>query len=184
MIRQLKAGEPMPAGEPARYLSGHGYIRLRWKVGVRSYVEVYEHRVHQGVVTDAEHVHHENHRRDDNRPENLKGLSASEHRRRHQVIDRPYAVKLYREGASTTEVARRLGTHAGNVSRILRDEGVKARRKSDYAAQVDRPRLLQAWSRASSAREVAESIGVSVPVAYRLMCAHGLPPFPPGRPRS
>jgi hypothetical protein len=38
-IKSLSYGDPVPPGEPKRYRSSHGYIRLRWKVGERDYVE-------------------------------------------------------------------------------------------------------------------------------------------------
>jgi HNH endonuclease len=82
-IRQLKAGEELPPGEPRRYVSGRGYIRLRWRLGDGSYVEVYEHRVIDGRVTTAEQVHHKNRNRSDNRPQNLEHLSAEAHSAEH-----------------------------------------------------------------------------------------------------
>jgi hypothetical protein len=82
----LRAGERLPAGVPKRYLFGNGYVRLRWRVGTRSYVEVYEHRVDGDRVTSAPVVHHEDHRRDNNDPGNLKHLAS---RAEHVKIHRP-----------------------------------------------------------------------------------------------
>ena len=184
MIRQLKAGEPVPSGEPKRYRSGHGYIRLRWRVSAGQYVEVYEHRVTDGVVTHAQHVHHLNEVKHDNAPSNLEPLTAEEHARRHRTIDRAEAVRLYRAGFPTTEVARQLKTHPGNISRMLAEAGIVARRKADYAPTVALDDLRVAHRESTSARQVAERLGVTTPTIYRLMREAGLPPFPPGRPRN
>lgn len=180
LIRQLKRGEAVPPGEPKRYPSSHGYIRLRWKVGVRTYVEAYEHRVFNGRVTAAEEVHHGNHRKDDNRPENLEPLSSVEHGARHRTIDRGEAVRLYRSGLPTTRVAEALGTHPGNISRIIREEGLTARSKRDYAPHVERPALVAAYPEHSSARELAAHFSIPVPTTYRLMREYGLPPYRTG----
>lgn len=146
-IRTLRTGERIPNGEPRRYPNDQGYIRLRWLVGTQTYVECYEHRVADGYVTDAEHVHHDNTVKDDNRPANLVPLTADEHNALHAERNRgkrtwhPYRSKrdfdraqrraerrrlieqmrsMYvDEGASTVEIARRLGIHPSNVSRSL-----------------------------------------------------------------
>lgn len=44
---------------------------------------VLEHRVDGDHVTTAEHVHHINHVKDDNRPENLQAMTASAHMMLH-----------------------------------------------------------------------------------------------------
>lgn len=82
-ITTIRSGEAVPAGEPKRYRSSHGYIRLRWLVGPQEYLETYEHRVVDGFVTNAEHVHHDNRVKDDNSDVNLVPLTAEEHNRLH-----------------------------------------------------------------------------------------------------
>lgn len=80
-IRQLRKGEALPASRPGLYRSGHGYMRLRWKVGTHKYVEAYEHRLALGLP-DC-HVHHKDEDKANNEPANLEPLTAAEHRRRH-----------------------------------------------------------------------------------------------------
>src|SRR5581483_6189066 len=60
MIRYLRPGDPIPEGEPRRYSTPKGYVRLRWKVGPYEYVEAWEHRVLVGNP-DGHQVHHVNH---------------------------------------------------------------------------------------------------------------------------
>lgn len=147
----------MPDGEPRRYKAGHGYVRLRWRIGTNEYVEVYEHRVIDGVVTMAEQVHHKNHQRDDNDPANLEHLTVAEHHERHpgqrkygpyhshdammkaqraerrrtERRERAEAMAVdYRAGMSTTEIGAKYGLHCSGVSRELRAAGVVMRPKA------------------------------------------------------
>lgn len=111
----------------------HGYIRIRVPGHplADAYGWVYEHRyiVHEAGIEIPEgwHVHHINRDRTDNRLENLSVVSSGLHRHQHRRLDYAEAARLYLSGLSTTEVAKRIGTDAGNVSRILRAEGVAAR---------------------------------------------------------
>lgn len=146
-IRQLRPGEAVPQHPPRRYSTGSGYIRLRWKVGVAQYVETYEHRVFDGAVTTAEHVHHKNKDRSDNRPENLVQMTAEEHTSHHSHERRTWAPfntfgamwkaahaenrrfdrdrrtqrmrELYAQGLSTIEIGRRFGLHPSGVWRYI-----------------------------------------------------------------
>jgi len=134
-IRSLKPGEPIPAGSPGRYRSSEGYIRLRWWLSPTESVEVYEHRVVDGRVTDAPHVHHLNGVKDDNRPDNLIALTPAEHRRHHRSIDRAELIDLYEGGMSTAAIERTLGINRGNVSKMLRSEGVEMRPRRQVTRQ-------------------------------------------------
>lgn len=132
--RYLAPGEAVPEHEPRRYLASHGYIRLRWKVAPKTYVETYEHRVFNGRVTDAEHVHHVNRDRADNRPSNLRPLSADDHALEHAAI--PWwaqAAMLYTQGLSTYEVGEKLSRNPATVYRALKRMGVQIRTEARIA---------------------------------------------------
>lgn len=123
-IRFLKAGEVVPGFPPKRYTKGTKYVRLRWKVGVRQYVEVWEHRVRDGRVVDGI-VHHKNHNKHDNSEDNRVIFhSDAEHLAHHRTISRSEVLRLYSQGVSRSEIARTLSTDSGNISKILTDHGV------------------------------------------------------------
>jgi DNA-binding CsgD family transcriptional regulator len=149
VIHQLEPGARVPGSTPRRYLTGSGYIRLRWKVGVAQYVETYEHRVFDGFVTTAEHVHHVNEDKTDNRPENLQRMSRYEHNthhggqakskwrpfrsesaalkaahaenRRFDIAKRTARMReMSAVGLTTIQIGEALGIHPSAVSRYLR----------------------------------------------------------------
>lgn len=182
-IRTLRPGEPVPTTPPRRYHTTDGYIRLRWKLGVGRYVETLEHRVVDGQVTTAEHVHHKNRIRDDNRPENLEYLDSQSHSTRHRSVDRAEVVRRYESGQSIVDLSLSMGRDTGALSRILRAEGVQMRTTSDYAARVD-PDALRSECAKSGVRvpQVAEALGLTEAQVRRLMRVHGVPSFPAGNP--
>jgi hypothetical protein len=141
----------IPAGEPRRYRSSHGYIRLRWRVG-QEYVETYEHRVFAGRVTDEEHVHHVNHVKTDNSPGNLRPLTSGEHTVLHSIDRIPVygrtphnkgkiavlpwheaAAAMYPKGFSTYEIGKRLRRDPASVYRALIKLGVPLRKEARIA---------------------------------------------------
>lgn len=124
-IRRLRDDEPLPSGEPERYKAGSGYVVLRWKVGVRSYVECLEHRAVAG--RHLPEVHHRNRMRDDNRPENLLPVTTLEHGEQHSTIKFDEAARLYASGWSLVALARRYGVHYVSVLRFLKKRGVAIR---------------------------------------------------------
>lgn len=126
-IRRLRPGEPLPDKAARRYVNTtHGYAVLRWNMGDH-YVEALEHRAVMGNPEGQ--VHHINGHKLDNWPENLSIMSASDHTRHHHPrrTDVRRAITLYRAGRSTVEIARELNTYPGNISRLLRAEGVEMR---------------------------------------------------------
>lgn len=130
----LPPGTKVPEGKPLRYVSSHGYVRLRWRVAPYRYVEQYEHRVRDGFVVTAEEVHHVNGDRSDNRPENLEYLTREEHHRVHKSTEwRATAVLLYSEGLSCVQVAREVRRDPSVVYRTLVSEGVSLRSENRVA---------------------------------------------------
>lgn len=129
------------------------------------------------------HVHHINHDKLDNRPENLVVLTADRHSAEHRRVDRDEAVRLYQCGLSTIMVGEALRINPATVSRILAAAGVPARRTPPNKVQVDPVELtrLHALPGATAPR-VAEALGVSIAAVRRAMREAGLPSFRVGRP--
>lgn len=153
----MRPGEERPAGEPRRYLAGEGYVRLRWKVGPREYIEVYEHRLVAGNPA-GKHVHHENRQRADNDAANLVALTPGDHRAEHESRYAAQAVDLYESGRSTTDIAKLLGIDSSHVYRLLIRRGVAIRSRADRrrtALDVPEIRRLmrdEGWTPAEIAR--------------------------------
>ena len=186
-IRQLRPGESIPPGEPKRYRASSGYIRLRWTVAPGEQVEVYEHRVLGDRVTTAEHVHHRNGIRDDNRPENLEQMSSDAHAHRHGIERRKFdpdeAVRLYESGLSTVQVGKALGVDPATVWRCLDSLGVKCRRECAAKMSVDLDELRRLHAEPGmNAGRIGRVLGVSAAVVRARMSELGLAPFSPGRP--
>lgn len=185
MIRSLRPGEAVPSGTPRRYPNSNGYIRLRWKVGVAQYVETYEHRTIDGRVTTAEHVHHRNGLRDDNRPENLAETSLADHLTHHGEANRTWprdeAAELYAKGWTTTDLGKRYGTHAAVISRGLRAAGVEMRPASSPQYDLDCEVLALHYEEGLRAQSIAERLGVSDTPVRRILRKYGIT-FRAGRP--
>lgn len=88
-VRQLRDDEPIPDAEAKRYISQHGYVRLRWTLGHDEYVEIYEHRLNAGRPPQSMEVHHLNGEKTDNRPSNLIVLSKRDHAKLHAYLKSP-----------------------------------------------------------------------------------------------
>lgn len=130
--RRLRDDEPIPAGEPGRYRLSTGYIVLRWKVGVRSYVELLEHRYVTGRV--SEEVHHINGQKDDNRRENLMPVTTVQHGAQHAKWDIDEACGLYVSGWSLCDLQRHYHVGTVQVMRALKLRGVQMRSLKEAAA--------------------------------------------------
>jgi hypothetical protein len=149
-IRTLRLDELIPTSAPRRYIDGRGYVRLRWKVAVGSYVEEYEHRL---VVGRPEaDVHHIDGDKANNDPSNLRVLSREEHAALHvdqhrragryrgsrrdierasrrATLDAHWAciAAEYASGASSVELGERYGRHPSNITRGLHARGYAVR---------------------------------------------------------
>lgn len=187
MIRSLKSGEPVPAEEPRRYVSSHGYVRLRWRTGKGEHVEVYEHRVRDGVVVNAPHVHHVDHVKDHNNPSNLVALTPTEHMRHHHARSMPVeeARSLYLQGWTPEQLGERYGLAGWTVIRYLRRAGVKTRsRYAGNRVDLDPAVIRRMHAEGIRAEGMARALGLrsSEPVR-RVMRELDLPSFPSGRPK-
>src|SRR4249920_1284711 len=177
VIRVLKAGEPLPDGEPRRFLDRDGYIRLRWRVGPYELVEIREHRAINEPRSD-DHVHHRNHNPSDNRPENLVTLTASEHTALHarerRRWDRERAAHLYDAGLSTTDIAIIYGVNSATVSRGLRAIGVSMRAFANAdRTEVDEQTVLRLHDAGVRAKPIGDQLGVGREVIVRVLREHG-----------
>lgn len=185
VIRSLRSGDPIPTGPARRYTSGEGYVRLRWRVGPRLLLETYEHRVRDGVIVDDEHVHHLNHQPADNRPENLKGMTAREHADLHANDKRaPWEriARMYEAGLTQPQIADELGVNSSTVSRALSKVGVKARpTRSRFPIPPER-KVRAAYGESTSAVDLARRLDIAVHTARVAMQTYGLTPFRAGRP--
>lgn len=211
-IRRLLPSEEIPSGEPRRYRSSHGYIRLRWLVAAGTYVEEYEHRIVAGRPASWLHVHHLNGDKADNRPENLQVMTAAEHQRLHDVIlresdplrghrsqlkrDQKRSIRaaqkrerldqmrtLYRSGLSTIEVGKRIGLHHTQVYRQLAAAGVRMRSSSDYATVVDAAELAAKYTAGRSLPSLAAEYRITGARVRALLTERCVKIRRPGRPK-
>lgn len=178
-IRYLQKGETPPTGEPRRYVSSSGYVRLRWTVAKGDVVECWEHRYVMGFP-DAE-VHHKNGIRHDNRPENLEVLSPADHALAHAVVDEEQAATLYRSGMSTVEIGEQLGHHPSVILRAIRRAGVTARSLGEANRRPTPDEQMRAWMLAGEGdRTIARRIGVSPSLVSARRQEFGIAPRRPG----
>lgn len=160
-IRQLKPGDPIPSGTPKRYPNDRGYIRLRWRIASKMYVECYEHRLACGLPA-GKVIHHENRIKSDNRPQNLKPLTHSEHMKgcHGYQFDVDEAARLYEQGFTTTALAEMFGTFASSVVRAFHDRGIECRtRGQSRRVAVSYAAVLRLHVADIPAPEIAERLG-------------------------
>ncbi len=134
VIRSLRPDEDDPEGEPRRYVSSGGYVRLRWKVGVKEYVERYE--------------------RDDS------GSLVRTIRSRAKRVDWEEAARLYESGLSQPQVARIMKCNAGALSRALSERGVVIRSTTDYFPSFDDDDVVESYRHGATPEEIAQGLGV------------------------
>lgn len=152
--RTLQPGEPVPNCEPRRRRLSHGYILLSWRVGVRSYVVALEHRFVMGMPPKGTIVHHRNHDKSDNRPENLEVLgSRAEHNQHHPTqytFDVDEAVRLGRAGQRARAVATTLGVSPQSIRRVFKRNGIPTRPQAcrqGHARSPENTRITPAGNR-------------------------------------
>jgi hypothetical protein len=138
-----------------------------------------------GYVTDAEHVHHRNRRRDDNRAANLEHLSADDHWHRHASPHADETIRRYVSGETLESIAQDLSCDASSLSRLIKRNGVEARKSQDYRKDLSPDRMdqvRQMHSRGIRVGSMMVCLGVGRPQIQRAMDSMGLPNFRAGRP--
>lgn len=187
-IRRLHHGDPIPDGEPRRYLGANGYIRLRWRVAPYELVEVYEHRFVMGMPPEELDVHHLDHDKTNNDPSNLVIVTTAAHGEEHAVHDRDEMVRLYESGLSTPQVGAVMGCDAAVVYRGLVARGVSPRSIGEAlyhpTVEQNRDRIIDALMRGVRARAIAEVLGCSPEPIERIGREEGIPASRPGRPTN
>ena len=176
-------GEPRPEGEPARYVNGNKYVRLRWKLEPGVYIETWEHIWLAGEP--GMDVHHLNRDGQDNTPGNLLVCTPEEHQAIHAAerrVDEFRIIALYEAGLSTPAVGRVVHCDASTVSRVLARNGKPARRKAWNRVDVDEAPILARLRAGDLVGRIASEIGCSRDLVDRVRVEHGLPPRRAGRP--
>lgn len=166
--RRLRDDEPVPDTEPVKYRTSAGYVLLRWKVGVRSYVEALEHRIVTGRV--SKEVHHINGIKDDNRPENLMPVTSTQHGAEHATWNIAEACELYQQGWSLPRLQAKYGKDNVQIMRSLKLRGVQMRGSAEHKRQeadvsMVRALFLEGFGR----REIAKRAGVGPAVVARVL---------------
>ncbi len=190
-IAYISTADQMPTSKPRRYISSSGYVRLRWKIGKRHYVEAWEHRVISGA-TVGEHAHHIDHDRSNNSPDNLQRAPAREHMEHHcrerRMQDIEDMIRAYMGGESPGVIAARYGRNSAAVYRALRNAGVPMRDRAAAALNrrvpVDETLVAREYVGGASLERVARVFNVSAQVVVRVLVNLGIPRRRCGRQRQ
>jgi len=185
-ITSVQPGCHVPLWPARRYKSGHGYIRLRWKLRPNVYVEAYEHRVCDGVVRLGV-THHINGNKSDNKKGNLSEMSNPCHVEHHAAIRRRYdinkAAEMYRSGMSLTALGRVFSVHPVSVMRALKKVGVVMRPVCPpITVFIDLDVVARLYANGTRVKEMSRQTGVGRHAINRVMKELGLSPFPVGSP--
>lgn len=160
-----------------------GYIMLNWRIGRAEWVRAFEHRIVDGKVTTAEHVHHINGIKDDNRPANLAFITKSEHSSLHNRVeyDETAACEMYLSGASSIATGKAFGVSSASILRMLDRRGIGRRRTCEPVA-IDYAAVEDMYQRGVRGMAMMRQLKVGRKTLARAFRELGLQPFPSGMP--
>lgn len=147
---------------------------LRWSV---ENCEVLEHRVFDGRVTTAAHVHHIDGNRSNNDRSNLVEMTPAAHGEAHRQHDYADIARQYAEGVNLPELARRTGINTGNLHRIITDQGVPTRDHSKVTPEMEQA-LIDMMALGCRPVCWCERFGLARATATAVQRRHGLRAHP------
>lgn len=192
VITYVSAAHEAPEGSPRRYVSDSGYVRLRWKVGTRKYVEAWEHRVAAGAES-GESVHHLDRVRDNNVTNNLERIAPSDHAKLHgrerAIANIDVIASEYEAGATLPFLERKYGHSSGTLCRAISRTGVRVRSTGEAGmrrrvSHFDEAAMVECYLSGRGVVMTADRFGVSGVVVQRVLREHGVVLRRPGRPTN